>query len=428
MHRLAGLALTAALLSPLSTPASPPLTGVSATEVTFQGNGTTLHGSIVRGQDSDPGLRHPGVVLVHGSSGLSRDTLNLEAKAFAEAGIVTLIYDKRADYTTFHRDYSLLADDALAAVRTLRGQSDVDSAAVGVWGYSEGGWIAPLAASRSADVAFVVTVGGTGVEPIRGQSWQLAGRLMHQGVSARTANRLATRGTALLDGLGLYAQARHDPVPALRGVKQPVLAVFGARDMIEPPRESAEVFKANLTASKSVTVAVVPGASHQIKPTPDGYELADTLDPAYVRRMTEWVDAVASGHTPASHADALPVQSHDSVPVDPFGVLGLVYIGLVLVAVIACLVLRRWGFFFGLGALLGLALYAFFVATQKGRAGGVLLGVPVPLLVLRAVVIVALVLGVRSLLRSPSGKRRLVPAAAMLLLLPYAIGVGPILP
>src|SRR5829696_7905314 len=98
--------------------------------------------------------------------------LQAEAEAYARHSIVSLIYDKRTvGYSMLHRDYSVLADDALAGVQVLRGRDEVDPARVGIWGQSEGAWVAPLAASRSADVAFVITVGAIGVTPARQQAW-----------------------------------------------------------------------------------------------------------------------------------------------------------------------------------------------------------------------------------------------------------------
>jgi hypothetical protein len=60
------------------------------------------------------------------TAGFARD-----AAVFAERGIVTLIYDKRTvGYSATHRDYSVLANDAIGGVSLLRTQPNVDSALV----------------------------------------------------------------------------------------------------------------------------------------------------------------------------------------------------------------------------------------------------------------------------------------------------------
>ncbi len=55
------------------------------------------------------------------------------------------------------------AGDALAGIEFLKGRKEVDPAKIGLIGHSEGGLIAPLAASRSSDVAFIVLLAGTGL-------------------------------------------------------------------------------------------------------------------------------------------------------------------------------------------------------------------------------------------------------------------------
>lgn len=58
-----------------------------------------------------------------------------------------------------------LAEDALDAVDLLVEEALVDPARVGLVGFSQGGWIAPLASNRSTNVSFVVTVSGSVATP-----------------------------------------------------------------------------------------------------------------------------------------------------------------------------------------------------------------------------------------------------------------------
>jgi alpha/beta superfamily hydrolase len=80
-----------------------------------------------------------------------------------------LIYDKRGvgsstgDWRT--SSFEDLAKDALAAVEYLKTKSSVISSRTGVMGSSQGGWIAPITASLSPDIAFVVLKSGPGVTP-----------------------------------------------------------------------------------------------------------------------------------------------------------------------------------------------------------------------------------------------------------------------
>jgi pimeloyl-ACP methyl ester carboxylesterase len=74
--------------------------------------------------------------------------------------MAALIYDKRGvgqstgDYK--QANFYDLADDALAAVNALRGRKDVVADLIGLFGISQGGWIAPLAASRADHVKFLI--------------------------------------------------------------------------------------------------------------------------------------------------------------------------------------------------------------------------------------------------------------------------------
>ncbi len=55
------------------------------------------------------------------------------------------------------------ADDVLAGVEFLKGRKEINPAQIGLIGHSEGGIIAPLVASRSRDIAFIVLLAGAGL-------------------------------------------------------------------------------------------------------------------------------------------------------------------------------------------------------------------------------------------------------------------------
>lgn len=168
-------ALVLAALATLALPAAPARAapdGLRSTEVSFVGDGgVVLHGTVLAPAASTP--RRPGLVMLQGAGNRGREELRAEAEAFARRGVVTLIYDKRTvGYSLLRRDYAVLADDALAGLRLLRARGEVDPARVGLWALSEGAFVAPLAANRSSDVKFLITVGAVGVTPVRQTTWQ----------------------------------------------------------------------------------------------------------------------------------------------------------------------------------------------------------------------------------------------------------------
>ncbi|MER6026193.1 prolyl oligopeptidase family serine peptidase [Streptomyces sp. NPDC001851] len=302
--------------------------GLVRQEVTFRGGGgLVLHGAVLsKGAAPGPG---PGIVLVGGSGSGPREEYRQEAEAFARAGITTLVYDKRTvGYSRFHRDFGLLADDALAGVRLLRSRSGVDPRHVGLWGFSEGGWVAPLAASRSTDVAFVVTIGGSGYDPLRTQAWNLATHLHHQGVGAPFRRTVAGPTAQLMASTGLFPAAGYDPLPVLERLRRtPVLALWGDHDRQVPPQESARIFRAALAraGNRHAVIGFVADGAHNGHRTSDGFDRIGgplfhgkklgELAPRCAQTMTSWVRAVAAGRPPASSAAPAPGQTLATTPV-----------------------------------------------------------------------------------------------------------------
>ncbi len=133
--------------------------------------GHTLAGTLTRPQAGGP---FPAVVLISGSGPQDRDESLMGHRPFlvlsdhlTRKGIAVLRFDDRGvgestgDFASAtSRDF---ATDALAGVRYLRTRDDVDAAAIGLAGHSEGGLVAPIAAVESDDVAYIVLMAGPGV-------------------------------------------------------------------------------------------------------------------------------------------------------------------------------------------------------------------------------------------------------------------------
>ncbi|MFB8005903.1 alpha/beta hydrolase family protein [Nocardia sp. NPDC056000] len=328
VSRLFGVACVLALLMAVLSiaPAGPATAttpfdcdGFTCTDVTFTGgNGLTLHGTVIG--PAEPHAQLPGIVLVGGSGPVPRTQVQYEARAFAAAGLTALVYDKRTDgYSYAHRDFSLLADDTLAAVQTLRRTTGVRADQVGVWGFSEGGWVAPLAASRSGDIAFVLTLGASGFSPLRTQTWSLAMTLRHRGAGGSLSDTIAGPAARLLGDTGAFPEANFDPLPALAALHIPVLALWGQYDVQVPPAESAAVLRNTLTAAPSVTIGFLPDTAHNGRATTDGFDRLGTAPspgaprgafaPGYLDTMTTWIHRVTGGTPPPSSAATPPIQA-----------------------------------------------------------------------------------------------------------------------
>lgn len=290
---------------------------VVATPVTIHSGAVELPGTVIAPAGS--GDLRPGVVIVHDAGPRSRADYEPEARALAEAGITTLIYDKRTTgYSLTNRSFPTLADDALAAIEVLQGWPGVDPLRVGLLGRSEGGWVAPLAATRSREVAFVVTVGASGLSPARTQAWSNVTYLADAGVRPPLRRPLGVQFTRVLVAAGMFGAADYDPVPTLEQVRQPILAVFGDRDRSTAPEESVRIFRAALErgGNESYTIKVVAEADHELRHSPTGSTPTDEFAPGYLSLVTSWITSLAEA-PPTVSSDPAPRQEVQSTPLSP---------------------------------------------------------------------------------------------------------------
>ncbi|MEU4572703.1 dienelactone hydrolase family protein [Nonomuraea sp. NPDC023979] len=328
--RCRGTAFTVALLAAVLLPGLPPGPGsaaadagtrdVRSSEVTFTGaGGVTLHGTVVAPPQAKG--RRPAIVMVHGAGPVTRDEFRDEAEAYARRGVVALIYDKRTEgYSPVRRDYGMLAADALAAVRTLRARPEVDPHRVGIWGLSEGAWVAPVAAVRSPQVAFLIVAGAVGTTPARQQAWAYGERLAHAGVRGSLVTALPWRFTRYAVAAGLFAEAEHDPVREWERIRQPVLAVWGTLDREAVPAESAKIIAAALArgGNEHHTIRFIDGVRHNLNGTrDDGFDRPGLLPASYAELETAWIESQAGGAPPSSVSiPAAQARARVSEPVD----------------------------------------------------------------------------------------------------------------
>jgi uncharacterized protein len=132
-------------------------------DIKFESQGITLAGSIIK-----PEKPFAAVVIVHGSDPVKRE---MEfAKRLAKEGIAVLTYDKRGvgesggvyvgpSVGTNNIDtanLNLLAHDADAAVKTFRTYLKNKKMPIGLVGFSQAGWIIPMAAGKNPEIRFMV--------------------------------------------------------------------------------------------------------------------------------------------------------------------------------------------------------------------------------------------------------------------------------
>lgn len=134
-------------------------------DVMFKGRDVDLAGRLLLPKGKGPVAI---VVLVHGAehdSALDRYALQ---RLLPAEGVGAFVYDKRGTGKsggTYSQDFSLLADDAAAAMREARRLAGPRAGRIGYQGGSQGGWVAPLAATRMP-VDFVIVSFGLAVSVI----------------------------------------------------------------------------------------------------------------------------------------------------------------------------------------------------------------------------------------------------------------------
>jgi uncharacterized protein len=307
-------------------------------DVTFTSGDVQLAGTVLMPRTSGS---HPGVVLVHGSNAQSRNgqrsIYRFHADYLARHGIAVLIYDKRGiGGSSGHWADVGVADDAIAAVRTLRRHDGVDSTRVGLWGLSQGTWlVVHAAATAPTEVAFIVPVGGGALHPHEQEIARTALQLKADGFSesdvsqAVELQRLKFHYASTGEGWDEYlaaiarAQGRHwldDPYigpPTSRDspawefwrsglggnridvandaphVRCPVLAIVGALDTYSPPTATLARFDSLFTrgGNRDVRLWLVPGASHALFVAKTG---GPKEEPYLVRYAPGYLDTLAA--------------------------------------------------------------------------------------------------------------------------------------
>jgi pimeloyl-ACP methyl ester carboxylesterase len=328
-------------------------------ETEFESHGTPLAGRLVMPKGKG---RVPIVVLLHGSehaaalSDYSLQTSFLQHLLPAQ-GVGAFVYDKRGtgrsggEYT---QEYSLLADDAVAALRTTRQLAGRRLGRIGYQGGSQAGWVAPIAANRtSAD--FVIVSFGLAVNVIdedqesvelqmreKGYSPEVIAEALEVASAAETVfesdfksgfekldeMRAKYSGApwykdvhgdyaffvlqhsddaelrALAPQFDWHTPFHYDPMPALRADKVPQLWILGGEDYEAPSAETSRRIKALIGDGLPFTLAYYPGAEHGMtlfETAADGERIATRYAPDYFRMIC---DFARDGQLHGSYGDS----------------------------------------------------------------------------------------------------------------------------
>ncbi|SEH19599.1 hypothetical protein SAMN05428974_3524 [Sphingopyxis sp. YR583] len=319
------------------------------TPATFDSVGTKMTGVLIEPPGNDP--RRPLVVMVHGSERTS-PIGGVYGYAMAAQGISVFVYDKRGtggsegEYT---QNFELLAEDAAHALDQARSMTAGRRGRAGFFGGSQGGWVAPLAATRTkAD--FVAIGFGLVASPIEEDREQMvsevraaglgkdaealvsrlsqatAGLLLsdfhtgydaldavraemkdkpwaakiegeYSGAIARMPNDMLKRiGRARVDNLELIWD--YDAVAALRKLDTPLLWVLAGEDREAPIETTRGALLGLAKAGKPVDVYVFPDTDHgmfEFTTNADGSRSATRITDGYLKLLGDWIKGNARG-------------------------------------------------------------------------------------------------------------------------------------
>jgi uncharacterized protein len=298
----------------------------------------------------------PVVILISGSGPQNRDEELLGHKPFlvlsdylTKNGIAVLRYDDRGtglskgDFkTATSADF---ATDVESAITYLKTRKEINKKKIGLIGHSEGGLIAPMVASKSKDVSFIILLAGTGIQggKILLLQQKLIGKAL--GISEEDLQKseltnkkvfdIVNKSTTIQeldlnltkfmkqelkdnpstekpaemsddDFVDLQVKQiatpwmqyfiKYNPALALEKVKCPVLAINGEKDLQVPPKENLEAIKNALIkgGNKRVTIKEFPNLNHLFQEcktgSPDEYAtIEQTFSPTVLTEILNWL-------------------------------------------------------------------------------------------------------------------------------------------
>ncbi|MFF2086184.1 alpha/beta hydrolase family protein [Nocardia sp. NPDC058176] len=311
----------------------------SSEDVTYRNGDITIAGTLTTPEGDGP---FPAMLLITGSGPQDRNEeimghkpFQLLADTFTRAGYAVLRTDDRGvggtSGTLDQATYPDLADDAAAGVAFLRERPEIDPARVGLFGHSEGGYLAPLIAARpDSNIAFAILMAGPSVPGAdvlieQNEVIMASSGAPQEQIDAQV--RFVTEWTALLragdtEGAKAYAQQHndslpeaertpqsavdsfstpymtsfvtYDPKPALEAMRIPVLAFFGGTDQQVIATQNEGPMRENLAGAPDATVHTFPGLNHMMQPSESGkpseyVTIETTIDPSVLTYVTDWL-------------------------------------------------------------------------------------------------------------------------------------------
>jgi pimeloyl-ACP methyl ester carboxylesterase len=315
------------------------------TLTTFISANTRLAGELIEPLNS-LNKNSPLVVMVHGSE-QEPAIGNTRARLLAGMGITVFVYDKRGTGQSsgfYTQNFPLLAEDAAAAMHHARSMLPGENRRAGFWGASQGGWVAPLAATLTPADFIVIsyglvaspieedldqmlleaeqknfsayqlgkihrlseatakillsgfTNGLTELQTLRvelaSQPWVNSIHGEYSGAMLRMSDeKLRRLGRPLFDNLELIWD--HEAMPVLEHLAIPILWIIAEKDREAPVRRTLQALNTLGKQNTLLETYIFPDTDHgmyEFTELPDGRRSKVRITDGYFRLVAEWIN------------------------------------------------------------------------------------------------------------------------------------------
>ncbi len=259
----------------------------SIRDITFESHGVKLAGSFLI-----PKYPTAAVVIIHGSDPVKRE-LDF-AKLLAKEGIAVLTYDKRGvgesggiyvgpsvgTNNIDPKNLHLLADDGSVAIDTLKSLLKDKNIPIGLLGFSQAGWIIPIAAEKNSKVNFIVIFSGPVISTLEQLRFQFYTNGDEHFWDKHTESEAREH---VKNDPDKYQFEPTDPQIQLSKLTIPGLWIFGGRDIQIPTSLCIENLDKQIKNGKRYEYQLYPSLGHNT---------AFSNSPEPVNDAIQWINHV----------------------------------------------------------------------------------------------------------------------------------------
>lgn len=320
-------------------------TAYSEQDLSFRSKGNKLWGKLILPEHYKGKL--PVVVFVHGSGPedySSSDNYRYLWETFTRIGFACYSWDRpgvdKSEGQWYTCSVADRAQEVLDAVQQLKATAAIDTAQIGFWGISQAGWVLPMVAQYYKP-SFVITVSSPVTTAFEQELYRVQSEMKAEGFATTDISKALAYNHSLqamiqagqpYDSFAVLQKAiedakwkdnvisgdamvydylrivfKADSAPDLRGLHCPLLAIWGANDLVVPPLKSAAAYKKAMLAmgNRKAVIKIIPGADHTLTYNKTG-KRAETLArreqykddpkeifaPGYVKLMADWLQGL----------------------------------------------------------------------------------------------------------------------------------------